>query len=156
MFDWLWKLYVCTQLFLWVGFCWTANPHNTLSCERAWSNLKTKHSMWYAGYTCKYFSSKRCTKRGNKSIIDKNIMPLVFLTCICPLVLKLQGKLKNKQQSPQPYDILTDNNAHWAMSEDKTLLKKLLEKVSNLVKLSLFFWAYVNSSMHIWINRISS
>ena len=49
-------------------------------------------------------------------------MPFVILTCICPLVLKLLGKLKNKGQSLQPYNILTDNNAHWAMSEDITLL----------------------------------
>ena len=69
----------------------------------------------------KYFSSERRTNRGNKSIIHKNIMPFVFLTCICTLVLKLQGKLKNKWQSLQPYNILTDN-AHWAMSEDITLL----------------------------------
>ena len=47
-------------------------------------SLKTKHSMWYAGYTCtciflsKYFSSERRTDRENRSIIDKNIMPLCF------------------------------------------------------------------------------
>ena len=42
-------------------------------------------------------------------------MPFVFLTfCNCPLVLKLQGELKNKWQPLQPYNVLTDNNAHWA------------------------------------------
>ena len=71
----------------------------------------------------KYFSSERRTDRANKPIIDKNIMPFVFLTCcICPLVLKLRGTLKNKWQSLQLYNVLTDNNAHWATSEDITLL----------------------------------
>ena len=76
-------------------------------------------------------------------------MPFVFLTCICTLVLKLQGKLKNKWQSLQPYNILTDN-AH-QITLVTMLIKKLLEKVSNLVKLSLFYRAYVNRSLHIWI-----
>ena len=50
-------------------------------------------------------------------------MPFVFLTfCNCPLVLKLQGELKNKWQPLQPYNVLTDNNAHWAASEDIRLL----------------------------------
>ena len=50
-------------------------------------------------------------------------MPFVFLTfCIWLLLLKLQGKLKNKQQPLQAYNVLTDNNAHWATSEDTTLL----------------------------------